>query len=221
MARMKDPAGKVLLFFGRDLEFPVILAGDRRLGRREDWSRPGLRIGRAPVMISWEKKSGRAWIGLGRRGVAGAIWGEATEREVLLPGLEAPGLEEGVEACRSALEDGGAFDGGLVLASREGAWFYRGGGKSRVLEPGGWIFPSGEGMDPLQAEREDLVEAALEWLAREEGGDGEVPARAAALVALGREEIPAGKFLFFAGPPGETSCLDYSNLLERLCGPLD
>ncbi len=210
-----------MLFFGRDLEFPVILAGSRRSGKSGDWSRPGLKIGRTPVMISREKETDRAWIGLGRRGVAGALWGEVPGREVLLPGLEAPGLEEGVEACRRALGDAGDFDGGLVLASREGAWFCRGGGEGRVLEPGGWIFPPGEGMDPSRAERVGLVEAALEWLAREEGGDGEVPARAAALVALGREEIPAGKFLFFPGPPEKTSCLDYSNLLERLCGPLD
>ncbi len=219
MGRMNDVSGRALLFFGLDLEFPVILAASRRSGEVRDWSRPGLRIERAPVMASWERETGRTWIGLGRRGLAGALWGEAAEEDLLLPALEAVSLEEGVEACRRALAGAEPFEGGVVLASREGAWACRRGEEGRVLEPGGWIFPAGEGAVPPRVEGDDRVEAALEWLIREEAGEGRDPVRAAALVALAREEIPAGKFLFSPEPPEERSFLDYSNLLERLCGP--
>ncbi len=219
MGGMEGPAGRALLFFGVDLDFPVVLAGSRRGGNPGDWSRPGLRIARAPLLASWEKGTGRLWIGLGRRGVAGVLWGEPPPGEVLLPALEAAGLEEGVDACRRAFSGGGVFRGGVVLASREGAWMCRPGEAGRVLEPGGHLFPPGEGEPPPREEGKGALEAARDWLVREEGTGPAPPARAAALLALGEEEIPAGKFLFLPGTPGERPFLDYSNLLARLCGP--
>ena len=216
MDPMNDLVGRALLLFGLDPEFPVILAVSRRGGEARSWSRPGLTIGRSPVLASWEKETGRLWVGLGRRGVAGACWGEAPREEILLPGLEAGGLEEAVDACGAALSRSPGEKCGLVLASREGAWACGAGMGEKVLEPGGAVFPFVEGDPSFQERGSGLVETAREWLV---GESAENPATAAALVALGRTEVPCGKFLFVPGAPGARPFLDYSNLLKRLCGP--
>jgi len=210
-----------LLLFGLDPDFPLVLGAFRRGGEPGDWSRPGVRVGRIPVLGSWEKARGRLWIGLGRRGIAGACWGSLPSREILLPGLEAESLSEGIEACSEALAGGDLSPTtGVVLASREGAWACRAGEEGRTLDRGAAFFPAWDGKgEAFLLEGLDFPGAALRWMEEKGGTSSGSPAVAAALVALKSGSDPSGKFLFAPGTPGAREFLDYSNLLRRLYGP--
>lgn len=218
----------LLLLHGVDPDHPCLLGALFPGGLPS--GRPGLRLAPAPHLASWDRESGRGWVGLGPSGLAAGLLLGPRALSSPLPDLLARALSgaDPAGAAQAVLEGWGEArmsSGWLLVAGLQKAWLVAGGRTAARELPAGVHLVASEGLlsspwpgqeelalpAPSAPARRAAIQAFLDG-----PSPGAASASAAAVVAPAGPGSAPGLFLFRPGLPGAAAWLDYSNLIRRL-----